>query len=160
MGGSVVYSRLHTDGRQRIHAYHTTTSKWSQIPDCPVYRGFALAVINGTGSDYSWRIMERMHGKDTDKVLNLTGAGEDGEKTWTEDFPPMPTKCYTMSVHCAHQSTPVHCQHSSHLRKVFLLELYHSFSTWTRVADLPASGSTAVSLHRSRWKSFRKQAYF
>ena len=36
---------------------------------------------------------------------------------------------------------------------------------WTRVADLPVTGSTAVSLHgqlilSSRWKRFRRQAYF
>ena len=91
--GSVVYCRQFAS----LHAYHTTTSNWSLIPDCPVHRGFALAVLNetlttvgGFGKD----------DKDTNKLFSLTGVGEDGEKRWSEDFPPMPTKRYQVNAQC------------------------------------------------------------
>ena len=98
VGGNVVYCRERTSsGYDNIHAYNTTTSNWSLTPQCPVYGGFALAVINetlttvgGYGED----------AKDTNKLFSLTGVEGDGEKFWSEEFPPMPTKRYDVSALC------------------------------------------------------------
>ena len=98
VGGGVVYYKeeLFGSDNDKIHAYHTTTSKWSLIPDCPVYGGFVLTVINGTLTT----VGGFGGGKDTNKLFSLTGAGEDGDKTWSEDFPPMPTKRCLVSALC------------------------------------------------------------
>ena len=93
VGGGVVYYREF----ESIHAYHTTTSSWSLTPDCPIYSGFALAVINETLTTVGGYGMDT---KDTDKLLCLTGAGESGEGSWREEFPPMPTKRYNVSAQC------------------------------------------------------------
>ena len=93
VGGGVVYYREFVS----IHAYNTTTSNWSLIPDCPVYTGFALAVINDTLTTVGGYGKDT---KDTDKLFSLTGAGEDGVESWREEFPPMPTKRYQVSALC------------------------------------------------------------
>lgn len=99
VGGSVVYYRQCRRGQDEIHAYHTTSSKWSLITNCPVYREYALAVINGTLTTVGGYGMDD---KDTNKLFSLTGAGEDSEGlgTWTEEYPPMPTKRYNVSALC------------------------------------------------------------
>ena len=61
VGGGVVYcGEVIPHLCDKIHAYKSTTSKWSLIPDCPVYSGFALAVINGTVTTVVLEGMERM----------------------------------------------------------------------------------------------------
>ena len=77
-----------------LHAYNATSSNWSPVPKCPVYR-FAAIVINGlltTIGGYT------NNDKDTNKLFSLTGEGS-GEK-WTEEFPPMPTKRYSVATLC------------------------------------------------------------
>ena len=81
---------------RKIHAYHTTTSEWSLIPDCPV-KEFALAVINGTLTTVGGYGEDN---KDTNKLFSLADGGEVCEKTWSENFPPMPTKRYGVSALC------------------------------------------------------------
>ena len=96
--GNVVYYREWSlVGRDTIHAYHATTSNWSLIPHCPVYGGFALAVINETLTTVGGY---GKNNKDTNKLFSLTGAEGDGEKRWREEFPPMPTKRYQVSALC------------------------------------------------------------
>ena len=95
VGGDVVYCRERaSSGEDKIYAYHTTTSKWFRIPSCPVYKGFAIAIVNeklttvgGFGKD----------SKDTNKLFSLTGTGVDN---WSEEFPPMSTKRWQVSALC------------------------------------------------------------
>ena len=97
VGGNVVYCRMENKDTCIIHAYNTTISKWSLTPQCPVYRGFALAVINGTLTTVGGFGKDT---KDTNKLFSLAGVGGDGEKSWSEEFPPMPTKRYNVSAQC------------------------------------------------------------
>ena len=96
----VVYCKEVTSGvgNDRMYAYHTTTHKWSLIPHCPVYRGFTLANVNGTLATVGGYGHD---GKDTNKLFSLTAAdGENREKSWIEDFPPMPTQRCNVSTTC------------------------------------------------------------
>ena len=95
--GNVVYYRMENKDTCIIHAYNTTTSKWYVIPQCPVSRGFALAVINETLTTVGGY---GKNNKGTNKLFSLTGAGGDGEKSWREEFPPMPTKRCNVSALC------------------------------------------------------------
>ena len=72
--GSVVYYRQCTKGKDNIHAYHTTTSKWSLMPHCPIYKGFTLVVTNGALTTIGG--FEDDH-QLTNKLFSLSGAGED-----------------------------------------------------------------------------------
>ena len=91
VSGNVVY--LNPAQTKRIYAYDATcpTNAWSQLPDCPC-RDCSLAVVD----DHLTAI-----GGDspiTNKLFSLTGEGSD--KSWTEKFPPMPTKRYwTVSLY-------------------------------------------------------------
>ena len=99
VGDNVVYCRkwISFKNKDAILAYDTTTSSWSLTPHCPVHKGFALAVINETLTTVGGYGKDR---KDTNKLFSLTGAGGDGEKSWSEEFPPMPTKRYNVSALC------------------------------------------------------------
>ena len=90
---STVYYR--SDGDHNIYAYHISSSNWSTIPDCPHMGGFAIAVIDGVlttvgGFGYDT--------KNTNKLFSLTRAGS--RRKWTEKFPPMPTKRFSMAALC------------------------------------------------------------
>ena len=87
------YFRVY-DSRDKIYAYHISSSSWSLTPDTP-YNAFAVAVIDnllttvgGYGGDY----------RNTNKLLSLTGEGSG--RRWTEKFPPMPTKRFSISALC------------------------------------------------------------
>ena len=87
-----VYCRYDTN--DKVYAYHISSSSWSLIPDTP-YEGIALAVIDGlltTVGGYGGNF------KNTNKLLSLTGEGSG--RRWTEKFPPMPTKRYSVSALC------------------------------------------------------------
>ena len=79
---------LYINDGQIILVYDVSRSanNWSRLPDCPV-SNCSLAVVNnllttiGGGSDLL---------SVTNKLFSFTG--EDGDKSWTEEFPPMPTK--------------------------------------------------------------------
>ena len=94
---SVVYCRQFTLDNDEIYSYDTTTSKWSPIPRCPVHKAFAMAVVDGLLTTIGGFGEDEM---DTNKVFSLTGAEGDGHRTWTEEFPPMPTKRYNVSALC------------------------------------------------------------
>ena len=195
----------------KIHAYNTTTSNWSLIPKCPIDSEFAVAVIDNTLTTIGGRDSDM---KVTNKLFSLTGTGEGGEKSWTEEFPPMPTKRRCVSALCtgavlivvggekdklfavmktvevldtstrqwhtaAELPQPLYFSSMTVCGDRFYLlggrgedrkwtssvyscsvitvhqsirsrigrALSRSSATWTRVADLPVSGSTAVSLY-------------
>ena len=94
---SIVYCKyVHNKyGQGEIYAYNAISPSWSMIPHCPIHRGFAITVIKGA--------LTTVGGIDEDdectsKLLSLKGSEEDGDKRWTEEFPPMPTKRYSVSA--------------------------------------------------------------
>ena len=199
--------------RVSVHAYNTTTFIWSLIPECPIFCGFAIAIIDRTltaigGYDSDIKV--------TNKIFSLTGTEEEGGKRWTEEFPPMPSKrCYVSALYtgtalivaggkkdtgilsivtntvevlntstrqwrtatklpqptyfssitvcgdrvyllggcgedCKWTSSVYSCSLTILLPSVcsrLVRALSRSIDAWTRVADLPVSHSTAVSLH-------------
>ena len=83
------------DLNNKIYTYHIPSSNWSSLPDCPTKKAFAITVVHGLltaiggyGDD----------GKDTNKLFSLTGEGSGWR--WTEEFPPMPTKRYSVAALC------------------------------------------------------------
>ena len=87
--GSIAYFAPYNNNS--IHAYDSVTEEWSKLPECP-QRHVGLAVLNGLltaiGGEQAF--------KATNTLLSLTGA--DGERKWSEHFPPMPTKRYCTAV--------------------------------------------------------------
>jgi hypothetical protein len=84
------------DSNDKVYAYHISSSSWSLTPNSPSHdNDFALVVIDGlltTVGGYG------DDNKNTNKLLSLTG--EDSGRRWTEKFPSMPTKCFTVSALC------------------------------------------------------------
>ena len=82
--GNTAYFR--PGGSPRVYSYQNIlgNEQWSRLPDNP-NKTFSLAVIDG--------LLTSVGGKDsrslTNTLLSLTG---EGEKKWSEVFPPMPTQ--------------------------------------------------------------------
>ena len=70
-----------------------STNNWSQLPDCPV-KNCSLAVVK----DLLTTIGGGSGPTVTNKLFSFTG--EDGDKSWTEEFPPMPTKRWCSTALC------------------------------------------------------------
>ena len=82
-----VYCRYST--YKKVYAYHISSSSWSLTPDTP-YHAFAVVVIDGLLTTVGgYRV-------DGNKLLSLTGEGSG--RRWTEKFPPMPTKRFSVST--------------------------------------------------------------
>ena len=137
VGGNVVYctEKASAMGGDIIHAYDTTTSSWSLTPPCPIHKGFALAVINETLTTVGGYGLDT---KDTNKLFTLTDAGEDGKKSWNEEFPPMPTKRYDVSALCIRTALIVvggKKENNMDLKTVQILNT--STRQWHTATDLP-----------------------
>ena len=97
VNGSVAYFRPWGAGNYSVLAYDSAKNNWSELPRCP-NRNFSLAVINN--------LLTTIGGKTpkdelTNSLLSLTS------KTWTEQFPPMPTKRWLTAVVCSGRSVVV-----------------------------------------------------
>ena len=127
-----VYCRYDTN--KEVYAYLISSSSWSLTPDI-LYKGFALAVIDGlltTVGGYGGG------GENTNKLLSLTGEGS-GRK-WTEKFPPMPTKRFSVSALCT-GTTLIVAGGSGDKNKNQVLKTVEVLNTetgeWHIAADLP-----------------------
>ena len=76
-----------------VHAYDSPTQQWSTLPECPQDQ-FSLAVVNG--------LLTAIGGQATNTLLSLTG--EDRERKWSKEFPPMPTKRWLTAAVCSVKS--------------------------------------------------------
>ena len=135
--GNVVYctEKASAMGGDLIHAYDTTTSSWSLTPPCPIHKGFALAVINETLTTVGGYGLDT---KDTNKLFTLTDAGGDGKKSWSEEFPPMPTKRYDVCALCIGTALIVvggKKENNMDLKTVQILNT--STRQWHTATDLP-----------------------
>ena len=136
---ATVYCRYDADCK--VRAYHISSSSWSLISDTPC-KGFALAVIDGlltTVGGYGY-----IHGENTNKLFSLTGKGSG--RRWTEKFPPMPTKRFSVSALCA-GTTLIAAGGWGHGDKNEALKTVEVLNTetgeWHTAADLPQPLSIA-----------------
>jgi hypothetical protein len=90
LGNNTVYCMYGVD---EVYSYHIPSSNWSPVTNCPS-GGFSITVIDGELTI----IGGYRCGKNTNKLFSLTGDGS-GRK-WTEKFPPMPAKHYSVSALC------------------------------------------------------------
>ena len=68
----------------KVHAFTTSTSSWSQLPDSPNYECPSV-IVNSLLT-----LVGGVHeGATTNQLFSLTGEGSG--RRWTEEFPPMPT---------------------------------------------------------------------
>ena len=122
------YFRVY-DSRDKVYAYHVSSSSWSLTPDVP-YIGFALAAIDGLLTTVGGYDL-----KNTNKLLSLTGEGR--ARRWIEKFPPMPTERYSVSALCT-RTTLIAAGGRGHggvLKKVEVLNT--ETRQWHTAANLP-----------------------
>ena len=87
--GTALYVRL----RNKVYAFTTSTSSWSQLPDSPtdscpsVIVNNLLTLVGGEHREAT-----------TNKLFSLTGEGRG--RRWTEKIPPMPTKRNVSTALC------------------------------------------------------------
>ena len=83
--GNALYVRL---VHKQVYAYTVSTSTWSQLPDSPTHSCPSVVIHN------LFTLIGGKHGDSngafTNKLYSLTGVGSG--RTWTEKFPPMPSK--------------------------------------------------------------------
>ena len=126
---------LYINYNQTILVYDAScsTNNWSRLPDCPV-KNCSLAVVNdllttiGGGSDLQ---------PATNKLFSFTGEGRD--KSWIEEFPPMPTKRCRSTALCTGTSLIVaggqETMFSTCLTTVEVMNT--ETRQWSTAADLP-----------------------
>ena len=77
-----------------VHVYSVNSFTWSQLPCCPT-SDCPLVVVNS--------LLTLIGGCDDDhcinKLFSLTGEGSG--RSWSQEFPPMPTKRYGVAALCA-----------------------------------------------------------
>ena len=132
--GTAVYVRL---ANQKVYAFATSTSSWSQLPDSPTIDCPSVIVNN------LLTLIGGIHVVDTtNKLFSLTGKSRG--RRWTEEFPPMPTKRYGSTAVCTGKALLVAGGESEdHYRYGCALDLQtvevmntETFQ-WSTAADLP-----------------------
>ena len=79
-------------GSNKVYAYISSISSWSQLPDSPTYNCTSVIVNN---------LLTLVGGSArsiTNQLFSLNGEGSG--KRWTEKFPPMPTRRYGSIALC------------------------------------------------------------
>ena len=112
--------------------YTISTSSWSQLPGSPTF--FCTSVIiNGLLTLIGGRICGAR--TITNKHFSLTGEGSG--RRWTEKFPPMPTKRYSIIVLCTEAALIVTGGENdeSTLQTVEVMDI--ECLQWSTAADLP-----------------------
>ena len=132
VGGDTAYFRA---GRSAlVYAFNLAMEEWFTLPECPNDR-FTIAMINGLLT-----AIGGMHGDQfTNALLSLIGEGSN--KTWSEHFPPMPTKRYKVaSVSTEHALIVAGgaTKHSHFLTGLCNVEVMNTdVLQWSVVASLP-----------------------
>ena len=125
--GSTLYARA----LNQIYSYTINTSSWSQLPDCPTSYCPSVIINNLltlVGGNYGGAI--------TNQLFSLTG--EDNNRRWTEEFPPMPKKRWGSTVLCTGTALIVAGgvdKDGSTLQTVEVLN--NETKQWSTAADLP-----------------------
>ena len=122
------YFRVY-DSRDKVYAYHVSSSSWSLTPNVP-YNGFALAAIDGLLTTVGGYDL-----KNTNKLLSLTGEGR--ARRWIEKFPPMPTERYSVSALCT-RTTLIAAGGRGHVGVLKKVEVLNTETRqWHTAANLP-----------------------
>ena len=95
MDGRVAYFRPR--GSKSVFVYNSTTTKCSELPECPNY-GFSLAMVNSLLTAIGGLTS---NSEVTNSLFSLT------DNKWTKRFPPMPTKRRLTAAVCSGRSLVV-----------------------------------------------------
>ena len=118
-----------------MFCYSISTSRWSQLPDCPT-ESCPSVIINNLftfigGLDRSHTI--------TNQLFSLTGKDID-DRRWTEEFPPMPTKRQGSTALCT-GITLIVVGGETNNRSLVPLRIVEVLNTetlqWSTVTDFP-----------------------
>ena len=118
-----------------VFCYSISTSRWSRLPDCPT-ESCPSVIINNLltfigGLDRSHTI--------TNQLFSLTGKDID-VRSWTEEFPPMPTKRQGSTALCTGKTLIVVGGETNN-RSLVPLRIVEVLNTetlkWSTVADFP-----------------------
>ena len=119
-------------GDQKVYAYLTSTSSWSQLPDSPtsscpsVIVNNLLTLVGGHDSS----------GITTNQLFSLTGEGS--VRRWTERFPPMPTKRWGSIALCTGTALIVAGGMNEGGVQLKTVEVMNTETLqWSTAADLP-----------------------
>ena len=131
--GTTVYVRL----RNKVYPFTTSTSSWSQLPDSPTHDCPSVVINN---------LLTLVGGKDgrtiTNKLFSLTG--EDSDRSWTEEFPPMPTKRWGSTALCTGTALIVAGGKREDSHKLQTVEVMNTETLqWSTATHLPQPVSCA-----------------
>ena len=125
---------LYITFRNKVYAFTTSTSSWSQLPDiltndCPsVIVNNLLTLVGGKRGVTT-----------TNQLFSLTG--EDRGKSWTEEFPPMPTKRWGSTALCTGTALIVAGGQSEDRSMLQTVEVMNTETLqWSTAAHLPLRG--------------------
>ena len=137
---NVVY--ICNDGHHAVYMYNVSCSaiNWSQIPDCP-YKNCSISVVDNRLTTIGGRsVLEPA----TNKLFSFTG--EDGDKSWTEEFPPMPTKRWCSTALCTGTSLIVAGGVGEFVNCLTTVEVMNTETRqWSTAADLPLTMAGVIS---------------
>ena len=125
--GTAVYVR----DVNKVYAFTTRTSSWSQLSDCPTTDSTSVIVNN------LLTLVGGTHrGATTNKLFSLTGEGS--SRRWTEEFPPMPTKRFGSTALCTGTALIVAGGESESYVKQQTVEVMNTETLqWSTASDLP-----------------------
>ena len=127
--GTALYVRIFNVNK--VHAFTTSTSSWSQLPDSPTNSCPSVIVNN------LLTLIGGVHkGAATNQLFSLTGEGRG--RRWTEEFPPMPIKRRGSTALCTGTALIVAGGRS---KDYYLLQTVEVMNTetlqWSTAAHLP-----------------------
>ena len=125
--GAAVYVRC----VKKVHAFTTSTSSWSQLPDSPTSI-CPLVIVNNLLT-----LVGGKHGESTtNQLFSLTGEGSG--RRWTEEFLPMPTKRYGSTSLCTGTALIVAGGKSEDRYAIQTVEVMNTETLqWSTAAHLP-----------------------
>jgi serine/threonine protein kinase len=128
-GNTVYVKKGHT---VNIYSYDVTSDSWSQLPDC-IHKSDSILIING----WLTAIGGYSYPDYSNKLFSLTRKGSG--RTWTEIFPPMPTKRKLTTSLCTGTALIVAGGQGEGISKVLSTVEVMGTEThqWSTAADLP-----------------------
>ena len=111
--------------------YEYSKNQWYELPVCS-YNGCSIAIVNDLLTTIGG-----FQGSDiTNQLFSLTGEGS--SRTWTEEFPPMPTKRDFTTALCAETALIVIGGMNEQLVRLRTVEVMNTETLqWSNVAHLP-----------------------
>jgi serine/threonine protein kinase len=127
-GNTVYVKKGHT---VNIYSYDVTSDSWSQLPDC-IHKSDSILIING----WLTAIGGYSYPDYSNKLFSLTRKGSG--RTWTEIFPPMPTKRKLTTSLCTGTALIVAGGQGECSKVLSTIEVMGTEThQWSTAADLP-----------------------